>query len=275
MPDAPTLPAPEPIDDPETGKQHWESLQSHYQRLEGVPTRLPAIDVQNVAREVLSVELGFRSDLPDLLAGLAGDRRAAAEEAFGLLRSEAHALFYAATMFKSTSASAKRLDKLLPQAEFLQQLGFRWLRLLRDAGIVDDQEAAAILAGRGHEDMAGDLQAMGPLFAPHTIILKALHDAQVRDEEELTKERIDRMAPVGTDLLDLLAGTPDEGEEATDWRLQVIKAFEVLNQSYRVAREEARCFLRLAQRPEADAAFPRLLGMRRPPKPKKADSADE
>jgi len=123
------------------------------------------------------------------------------------------------------------LQRHVAEATPLRDLALLHLDLLQNLKKISPSTSAAIRAGRGYADLAGDLQELGPLLKTHWPLLQPLQSLRTDPADQLTEPLIDRMAPLGTALAEAdRQRRPTEGEP--DWRDRLLRCHTLLDQTW-------------------------------------------
>jgi hypothetical protein len=103
------------------------------------------------------------------------------------------------------AAAAAWLAELLAEAAPLRELLLHTAETLALAGYVPRERVAAIRSGRGHVDIAGDLQALGRLYPELW--------GRVHDKVPITREMVERATTLSAELNALLGVREIDDEE--------------------------------------------------------------
>lgn len=254
------------LQDATTGEAAWTSFRTEIDAVADREDRLPSVDhflMSTQGTWVLTHVID--PEIEAAVAHLTASDRNAVLKAWKRLRPLFHAQFFAAnqlTIHGFPEAMRPRVKDLLEEGFTLAATGKHWLGVLETIGAVTSAVAAAIRAGRGHIDLAGDLQGLSPILRKNWAILEPLQKHVTDATTKLSLESIEKMGVLGSKLHDVLTGTGDTpSKDETDWRKQVIGLFTLLDHDYALVRAAVQFHLTVSGRAADAAALPTLRGL--------------
>lgn len=229
----------------------------------------PSVDSQYAAERILVLGPALAPLRDPMLRRLSDAEVVEIALAFDSLPRLAHALLYVNAQVALEPSKDISFKDLLDDALGLRDRGLVSCEIFEKLGHVTSGTTKAIRKGRGHGDLAEDLQVLHQVLSPHQTRLAALQNLAVPGTTAITEADSARLSHVGT-ALKLRITQPGA---AGPWYSALVNLAYLAYLTYDAAINAVHYHLRREghRRPERD--FPMFLGLRRPAAPAAAPAA--
>lgn len=216
---------------PTDGQGAFQHFEPALMALDTLNPRLHAIVPEKIVRE-LNVEVAaMTTRLDTILRPYNAEAQAQLRDDLEAVLGLARATVWVQARYDRQILDVSELQRHVAEATPLHQLGLLNLDLLQNLKRLSPAAADAIRSGRGHADLAGDLQALGPLLTSHWDVLEPLQALRADVADRLTRPLIDRMVPLGTALAEAdRRRRPADGD--ADWYQLLLRCHTLLEATW-------------------------------------------
>jgi hypothetical protein len=279
--------------DTDEGYTAWVKSKPVLAKRERRSDRLPSVDITDAIEQARLRFGSFGEERSKLEEYFSKKVTKVLNQAISRIDIDCAALLYVNARYKRESSDAEgaakeQMTALIDEGIGLHTIAMHWLPVLEAASLITPEMAQRTRAGSGRLDAAEDIWVLSGHFKKSWRSLEPLQDGLKGDKKSLrlTKANIKRMRVAGSTLSDVLTGKKGEPPEPSiDWRDQLIRTYELLEDDYNVFREAATFYLRWNKRYDEAAEITTLKSMvqsvAQPSRPKprtetvKTDTAEE
>jgi hypothetical protein len=153
----------------------------------------------------------------------------------------------------------RQLDK---RGKELEEIGMIWMKVLSQLNKVSKQRIAAIEAGAGYMDRAGDLVAISESLDTHWKMLDPIMQSADADAAILSRADLVEMNKIATQISDVIVSRrADEAVAGVDWKQQVFGCLALCEQDWDIIRTSARFYFDRIKDKELHKSLIMLRGM--------------
>lgn len=243
------------------GQAAYDALREEISRVNVPSRRLLPISLPVLLPGLLAATAALQAELPLLTASM----NEAAQQRFTATLASIEPLAFAGIWLTAQHSRqgepVRALPPLLAEALPLQRAGFNAMQALALLGLETPEEVRKLQAGRGHMDLAGDLQVMGPRLKERWSILEPLQQHQPDPALRLTEPQLQRMAPLGLAIVQAL-NAPATPAGGVDWYDALLRCQHLLHERWDTARLTAvGAWAQAGDLARAQTPPPSLLGL--------------
>lgn len=243
----------------------WLSVEAAVAALPSTPKKLPSVDLDYAASQIIKLWPVFANLRTPTLSRLSTDNAINTAAALDSLPRLAFALIYACHQEATEPGSGAEFSALISEALALRDRGLVWCQTLENMGHIKHDTTSDIKKGRqSHSETISDLQDIFDALDPHRATLTALTSTATTTATLLTPADLDRMPRLSTLLFDIIA----RPNPAMPWRTSLLRLSTLIEDAYEVATAAIRYHLTLAKNKDRLKSIPPFGRFRRPPQPK-------